>query len=91
MHKASTENIDSRIRECAIKLCDTSLLAKLATPDMHALDAQYHRKCLTSLYNSIAGMMLVFQAKLWGAVCVKIERYKIVHIYLQNALFSCDL
>ena len=51
MHKASTENIDSRVRECATKLCDTALLAKLATSDMHALDAQYHRKCLISLYN----------------------------------------
>ena len=51
MHKASTENIDSRVRECATKLCDTSLLAKLATSDMHALDAQYHRKCLIALYN----------------------------------------
>ena len=53
MHKASTDSIDSRVRECATKLCDTSLLVKLATLDMHALDAQYHRKCLISLYNRI--------------------------------------
>ena len=39
MHKESTETIDSRVRECATKLCDTSLFAKLATSDMHALDA----------------------------------------------------
>ena len=51
MHKARTENIDSQVKECATKLCDTSLLAKLATSDMHALDAQYHRKCLIALYN----------------------------------------
>ena len=51
MHKASTENIDSHVREYATKLCDTSLLAKLATSDMHALDAQYHRKCFIALYN----------------------------------------
>ena len=44
MHRASTKNIDSHVRECATKLCDTSLLAKLATSDMHALDAKYHRK-----------------------------------------------
>ena len=51
MHKASTKIIDSRVRECATKHCDTSLLAKLAVSDMHALDAQYHRKCLIALYN----------------------------------------
>ena len=40
MHKASTKNIDSCVREYATKLCDTSLLAKLETSIMHALDAQ---------------------------------------------------
>ena len=53
MHRASTKNIDSHVRECETKLCDTSLLAKLATSDMHALDTKYHRirKCLIALYN----------------------------------------
>ena len=51
MHRASTKNNDSHVRECATKLCDTSLLAKLTTSDMHALDAKYHRKCLIALYN----------------------------------------
>ena len=51
MHKARTKMIDSRVRECATKLCDTALLAKLAVSDMHALDAQYHRNCLIGLYN----------------------------------------
>ena len=37
--------------ECATKLCDTVLLAKLAVSDMHALDAQYHRNCLIAVYN----------------------------------------
>ena len=43
--------IDSRVRECATKLSDTALLAKLAVSDMHALDAKYHRNCLIGLYN----------------------------------------
>ena len=51
LHKASTKEIDAHVRECAIKLNDDSLLAKLAMSDMHALDAQYHRKCLVALYN----------------------------------------
>ena len=53
MHKASTKNVDSRVRECATILQDSSLLAKLATSDMHAVDAQYHRKCLVALYNHV--------------------------------------
>ena len=51
IHEASTMDIDSRVRECAFKLCDTKLLAKLAMSDMHALHARYHRKCLIALYN----------------------------------------
>ena len=51
LHKASTKEIDAHVRECAIKLNDDSLLAKLAMSNMHALDAQYHRKCLVALYN----------------------------------------
>ena len=49
LHRASTTNIDKRVRECAEKLCDTSLLAKLAMADLHALDAYYHRSCLLAL------------------------------------------
>ena len=42
LHKASTTDIDTHVRECATKLDDSGLLAKLAMSDMHALDAQYH-------------------------------------------------
>ena len=38
MHRVSTNN---HVRECAAKLHDTFLLAKLATSYMHALDAKY--------------------------------------------------
>ena len=51
LHRASTTNIDKRVRECAERLCDIPLLAKLAMSDMHALDAYYHRSCLLALYN----------------------------------------
>ena len=43
LHKASTTDIDTHVRECATKLNDSGLLAKLAMSDMHALDALYHR------------------------------------------------
>ena len=51
LHKASTTDIDTHVRESATKLNDSGLLATLAMSDMHALDAQYHRKCLVALYN----------------------------------------
>lgn len=50
LRKASTKNIDANVRRCAIELEDSSLLTKLAAGDMIAIEAQYHLKCLSSLY-----------------------------------------
>ena len=38
----------NKFRVYPTKFNDSGLLAKLAMSDMHALDAQYHRKCLIS-------------------------------------------
>ena len=43
LHKASTTEIDIHVREGATKLNDSTVFAKLAMSDMHALDAQYHQ------------------------------------------------
>ncbi len=51
MHRASTIDIDQKVWLCAMELQDTKLLAKLAMGDMHAIDADYHTKCLVALYN----------------------------------------
>ena len=51
LHNASTYDIDVKVRRCALELEDTALLAKLVPGDMIALEAKYHRKCLTNLYN----------------------------------------
>lgn len=51
LHNASTYDIDAKVRRCALELEDTALLAKLVPGDMIALEAKYHHKCLTSLYN----------------------------------------
>ena len=51
MHKASTMDIDTNVRSAANTLQDWRLLGKLAKGDMHAMDAYYHKSCLTSLYN----------------------------------------
>ncbi len=51
LHNASTYDIDSKVRKCALELEDSVLLAKLAAGDMIALEAKYHSKCLAGLYN----------------------------------------
>lgn len=51
LHNASTYNIDTNVRKCALELEDSALLAKLAEGDMIAIEAKYHHSCLRSLYN----------------------------------------
>ena len=49
--KASTFGLDMNVRKAAMKLQEKSPLAKLSAGDLIAQDAQYHLKCLNSLYN----------------------------------------
>lgn len=51
LREASTFGLDRKVREAAIKLNKTDLLAKLSAGDMMAIKAKYHVKCLQSLYN----------------------------------------
>ena len=44
-----------RVPHCALQLQDKPLLAKLSAGDMAAQDAEYHVKCLVSLYNRARG------------------------------------
>ncbi len=39
------------MRQCALKLQDKPLLAKLSAGDLIAQEAKYHPQCLASLYN----------------------------------------
>lgn len=50
-HHVSTYDLDREVRQCALELEDTALLAKLAPGDLIALEAKYHHKCLAALYN----------------------------------------
>jgi hypothetical protein len=52
MHRASTMELNEKVKVCANELQDTRLLAKLVVMgDMHAMDAMYHLPCLVDLYN----------------------------------------
>src|SRR6218665_1629253 len=53
LFNASTFTLDSHVRECAQILCDDLLLAKLSRVDVIALEAKYHKRCLTNLYNRV--------------------------------------
>ena len=44
---ASTLKLDSTVRKTVIQLGDSKLLAKLSEGDMIAIDARYHKQCLT--------------------------------------------
>ncbi|CAC5391642.1 unnamed protein product [Mytilus coruscus] len=50
LREAATYGIDNRVRDCAQKLQDTALLAKLSAGDLVAQEAKYHAKCLLDLY-----------------------------------------
>ena len=49
-HRASTPKFDRRVRDMVTELRDTRLLAEMYCGDLTALDAVYHKKCLTTLY-----------------------------------------
>ena len=49
---AATKGLNEKVHQCALKLQDNELLAKLSKGDLIAQDAQYHIQCLVSLYNS---------------------------------------
>ena len=51
LRNASTFEVDIRVRQCALKLQDKPLLAKLSAGDLIAQEAKYHPQCLASLYN----------------------------------------
>jgi len=51
LHKASTFEIDTKVRKYAAELHHTKLLSKLAGCDMVAIDAVYQTKCLVTFYN----------------------------------------
>ena len=43
-------DLDRKIRDCALKLQDSKIFAKLGAGDLVALEASYHRSCLISFY-----------------------------------------
>ncbi len=51
LRNASTFEVDIHVRQCALKLQDKPLLAKLSAGDLIAQEAKYHPQCLASLYN----------------------------------------
>ncbi len=57
LHNVSTFETDKRIRECALQIQDTVLLAKLSAGDLISQEAAYHAKCLATLYKKTAKLM----------------------------------
>jgi len=57
LHKAHTFTLDARVRSSAELLQDNNLIRKLSEGGMIALEAKYHAKCLTHLYNRVHSAM----------------------------------
>jgi len=51
LHSASTFSIDHTVRQYAIKLKDTNLRRKNAAGDLVAIEAKYHKSCMTKLFH----------------------------------------
>ena len=56
LHRAATLDLDKHVRMCATELKDSKLIAKLASGDMHVMDAHYHNKCPVALCNKARGL-----------------------------------
>ena len=52
LHEAMTPRITNRVRQCALKLQDQTLIAQLSHSDLVAQEAKYHANCLVKLYNA---------------------------------------
>ena len=50
LHQVTTLRLDARVRQSALELQDTVLLAKLSVGDLISQEAVYHSNCLNSLY-----------------------------------------
>ena len=50
LSRASTVELDKRVRAVAIEINDFNLLGKLTAGDMVALKSQYHKHCLVALH-----------------------------------------
>lgn len=57
LHKISTFEIDTRVRQCAYQLQDQKLLVKLSGGDLIAQEAKYHLSCLVALYNKARNLV----------------------------------
>ena len=51
LFKCATTSLSKHVNVWATYLKDSKLLAKLSEGDMHAIEAKYHKKCLTETYN----------------------------------------
>ena len=51
LHEVMTLEVDEKVRKMATNLQDSTLLKHLADGNMIAIEAKYHKKCMTNLTN----------------------------------------
>ena len=52
LHDVMMLKLSDRVKQCALKLQDQKLIAKLSSADLVAQGAKYHAPCLVKLYNA---------------------------------------
>jgi hypothetical protein len=62
LHRASTFALDENVRRYDVMLKNTQLLRKHAGGDMVAIEARYHKRCLSALYNRASQVFLGHQS-----------------------------
>jgi len=87
LHQASTFILDKRVRECAVELQDSVLLAKLSHGDLISLEAVYHRNCLVSLYNKTSQARSLARSK---SMCASIAFAELC-CYIEDVKTSGDV
>ena len=53
LHMCQTFQVQRKIKEIAQEIVDTTVLAKVNTGDMIAIEPMYHCKCLATYYNKV--------------------------------------
>ena len=69
LRNASTFQLDSRVRSCALALQDERILAKLSAGDLVAIEAKYHPKCLVAFYRKANEQQQVTQKSDHDRMC----------------------
>ena len=90
LHRVTSFNRDSNIRQVAASLGDTKLLAKLAEGDLITREACYHKKCMTDFTNRYMSYTKPVDKDKQMQMKVESPALAEVMMYIEDRLQSCE-